>query len=61
MPIKKIKIYARISRDEKESIIDFDEKIKELAKRWNTSPASIYSSISHGQKSWEKTEIEDYE
>lgn len=54
---KQIKIYARISLDDKEQIIDFDEDVYALARRWNTTMNVIQSSISHNYKGWERIVI----
>lgn len=54
---KQIKIYARISLDDKEQIIDFDEDVYALARRWNTTMNVIQSSISHHFKGWERIVI----
>lgn len=58
---KPTKIYAKISLDDKEQIIDFDEDIYALAKRWNTTMNVIQSSISHNYKGWERIVLENAE
>ena len=57
--MKTIKIYARISKDSKENIIDWDESPKALAKRWNTTAASILSAISHHHPTYERIVIQE--
>ena len=54
---KQVEIYARISLDNKEQIINFDEDVYALARRWNTTMNVIQSSISHHFKGWERIVI----
>ena len=43
------KMFLAISADKYEFILDFDENIKALAKRWQISTAQIYKTIKTGR------------
>ena len=52
--MKKVKIWAKISKDDTEQIEDWDEDAGELAKRQGVTKNSIYKAISRGYRSYEK-------
>ena len=52
-------IYAKISKDKEERIIDFDESATNLAKRLGVKPDTIHGIISRGGRTYEKIVIDD--
>nr|DAH21855.1 MAG TPA: hypothetical protein [Caudoviricetes sp.] len=52
-----MKVYIKVTNDKYSLIEAIADTARELAKICNTTEASIYSSISHGHKTYERVDI----
>lgn len=52
-------VYVKVSKDKYRLIEAIADTAEELAQIVGTTKATIYSSISHGYKTFEKVEIND--